>query len=121
MASRRAAASATRWREKSCNTRVPLFRPRRRRHLINYWRTTVARIFPHEFCRKRSLFFSDARYTGAHTQSIESGVAVSRVLSEAGLRLHEITLRTAAGLGAIAALKFDLPDSSLVQAQRSRP
>jgi 2-dehydro-3-deoxyphosphogluconate aldolase/(4S)-4-hydroxy-2-oxoglutarate aldolase len=42
--------------------------------------------------------------------SVASGVAVSRILFEAGLRFQEITLRTAPGLETIAALKRELPE-----------
>ena len=55
--------------------------------------------------------FSHARVIPVLTpRSVESGVAVSRVLFEANLRLQEITLRTRAGLETIAALKRNLPD-----------
>lgn len=40
----------------------------------------------------------------------ESGVAVGRVLFEAGLRVQEITLRTAVGLEVIATLRRELPE-----------
>lgn len=41
--------------------------------------------------------------------SLESGLAVARVLFEAGLRMQEITLRTTAALPTIAALSRELP------------
>jgi 2-dehydro-3-deoxyphosphogluconate aldolase/(4S)-4-hydroxy-2-oxoglutarate aldolase len=54
--------------------------------------------------------FSQARIIPVLTpRSVDSGVAVSRVLFEAGLRVQEITLRTAAGLETIAALSRELP------------
>lgn len=55
--------------------------------------------------------FSQARVIPVLTpQSIESGVTVGRVLFEAGLRLQEITLRTAVGLEVIATLRRELPE-----------
>ncbi|MBS0613210.1 MAG: keto-deoxy-phosphogluconate aldolase, partial [Proteobacteria bacterium] len=41
--------------------------------------------------------------------SLESGLTVARLLFEAGLRMQEITLRTAAALPTIAALGRELP------------
>jgi len=56
-------------------------------------------------------FFSQVRVIPILTPAtVESGVAVSRVLFEAGLRLQEITLRTGAGLATIAALRRELPE-----------
>ena len=56
-------------------------------------------------------FFSQTRIIPILTPaSVTSCVAVSRILFDAGLRLQEITLRTAAGLQSIAALKRDLPE-----------
>ena len=56
-------------------------------------------------------FFSRSRVIPVLTpQSVEEGVAVSRALFDGGLRLHEITLRTAAGIETIAALKKEIPD-----------
>jgi 2-dehydro-3-deoxyphosphogluconate aldolase/(4S)-4-hydroxy-2-oxoglutarate aldolase len=58
-----------------------------------------------------AAYFSRARVIPVLTpHSVESGVAVSRVLFEAGLLMQEITLRTAAGLETIAAIKRDLPE-----------
>jgi Entner-Doudoroff aldolase len=60
---------------------------------------------------QNNAYFSQVRIVPVLTpQSVESGVAVSRVLFEAGLRLQEITLRTAAGIETIAALKRHLPE-----------
>jgi 2-dehydro-3-deoxyphosphogluconate aldolase/(4S)-4-hydroxy-2-oxoglutarate aldolase len=56
-------------------------------------------------------FFSRSRVIPVLTpQSVEEGVGVSRALFEGGLRLHEITLRTAAGVATIAALRKEIPD-----------
>jgi 2-dehydro-3-deoxyphosphogluconate aldolase/(4S)-4-hydroxy-2-oxoglutarate aldolase len=56
-------------------------------------------------------FFSKSRVIPVLTpQTVGEGVAVSRALFEGGLRLHEITLRTAAGLETIAALREEIPD-----------
>ena len=56
-------------------------------------------------------FFSKSRVIPVLTpQSVGEGVAVSRALFDGGLRLHEITLRTAAGLETIAALRKEIPD-----------
>jgi 2-dehydro-3-deoxyphosphogluconate aldolase/(4S)-4-hydroxy-2-oxoglutarate aldolase len=56
-------------------------------------------------------FFSKGRVIPVLTpQSVEEGVAVSRALFDGGLRLHEITLRTAAGVETIAALRKEVPD-----------
>jgi len=56
-------------------------------------------------------FFSKSRVIPVLTpQSVEEGVAVSRALFDGGIRLHEITLRTAAGIETIAALRKEIPD-----------
>ncbi len=56
-------------------------------------------------------FFSGSRVIPVLTpHSVAEGIAVSRALFEGGLRLHEITLRTGAGLETIAALKREIPD-----------
>ena len=56
-------------------------------------------------------FFSKSRVIPVLTpQTVEGGVAVSRALFEGGLRLHEITLRTAAGIETITALRKEIPD-----------
>jgi 2-dehydro-3-deoxyphosphogluconate aldolase/(4S)-4-hydroxy-2-oxoglutarate aldolase len=56
-------------------------------------------------------FFSKTRVIPVLTpQSVEEGVAVSRALFEGGLSFHEITLRTAAGIETIAALRKAIPD-----------
>jgi 2-dehydro-3-deoxyphosphogluconate aldolase/(4S)-4-hydroxy-2-oxoglutarate aldolase len=56
-------------------------------------------------------FFSKSRVIPVLTpQTVEEGVAVSRALFEGGLRLHEITLRTAAGIETITALRKKIPD-----------
>jgi 2-dehydro-3-deoxyphosphogluconate aldolase/(4S)-4-hydroxy-2-oxoglutarate aldolase len=61
--------------------------------------------------RENEGYFSQARVVPVLTPaSVASGVAVSRVLFEAGLRMQEITLRTAAGLDTIAALKQQIPE-----------
>lgn len=55
-------------------------------------------------------YFSRARVVPVLTpESLASGVAVSRILFDAGLRLQEITLRTEWGLETIAALARELP------------
>jgi 2-dehydro-3-deoxyphosphogluconate aldolase / (4S)-4-hydroxy-2-oxoglutarate aldolase len=55
-------------------------------------------------------FFSKSRVIPVLTpQSVEEGVKVSRALFEGGLRLHEITLRTAAGIETITALRKEIP------------
>jgi len=55
-------------------------------------------------------FFSKSRVIPVLTpQSVEEGVKVSRALFEGGLRLHEITLRTAAGIETITALRREIP------------
>jgi 2-dehydro-3-deoxyphosphogluconate aldolase/(4S)-4-hydroxy-2-oxoglutarate aldolase len=55
-------------------------------------------------------FFSKSRVIPVLTpQSVEEGVNVSRALFEGGLRLHEITLRTAAGIETIIALRKETP------------
>jgi 2-dehydro-3-deoxyphosphogluconate aldolase / (4S)-4-hydroxy-2-oxoglutarate aldolase len=60
--------------------------------------------------RDNQSYFSQARVVPVLTpSSVEAGVAVSRVLFEAGLPLLEITLRTACGLETIAALRQSLP------------
>jgi 2-dehydro-3-deoxyphosphogluconate aldolase/(4S)-4-hydroxy-2-oxoglutarate aldolase len=59
---------------------------------------------------ENELFFSKSRVIPVLTpQSVDEGVGVSRALFEGGLRLHEITLRTPAGLQTIAALKKEIP------------
>jgi 2-dehydro-3-deoxyphosphogluconate aldolase/(4S)-4-hydroxy-2-oxoglutarate aldolase len=56
-------------------------------------------------------FFSKSRVIPVLTpQSVEEGVSVSRALFEGGLRLHEITLRTAAGIETITALRKEIPE-----------
>jgi 2-dehydro-3-deoxyphosphogluconate aldolase/(4S)-4-hydroxy-2-oxoglutarate aldolase len=56
-------------------------------------------------------FFSKSRVIPVLTpQTVEEGVNVSRALFEGGLRLHEITLRTAAGIETITALRKEIPD-----------
>lgn len=60
--------------------------------------------------RENETYFSGARVVPVLTPgSIASGVAVSRVLFEAGLRMQEITLRTEWGLQTIAAVTRELP------------
>jgi len=59
---------------------------------------------------ENEVFFSKSRVIPVLTpQSVDEGVAVSRALFEGGLHLHEITLRTPAGLQTIAALKKETP------------
>lgn len=61
--------------------------------------------------RENEAYFSHARVIPVLTPpSIASGVTLSRVLFDAGLRLQEITLRTAVGLDSIAALRRELPE-----------
>ena len=58
-----------------------------------------------------AAYFSQVRVIPVLTpESVASALALSRVLFEAGLRMHEITLRTEWGLEAIAALKRELPE-----------
>jgi 2-dehydro-3-deoxyphosphogluconate aldolase / (4S)-4-hydroxy-2-oxoglutarate aldolase len=58
----------------------------------------------------RVASFSTARVIPVLTPStVATGVAVSRILFEAGLRTQEITLRTPSGLETISALRRDLP------------
>ncbi len=60
--------------------------------------------------KDNEAYFSRARVVPVLTpESVASGIAVSRVLFEAGLRLQEITLRTECGLETIAALTRELP------------
>ena len=60
--------------------------------------------------KENEAYFSRARVVPVLTpESVASGVAVSRVLFEAGLRMQEITLRTEWGLDTIAALTRELP------------
>jgi 2-dehydro-3-deoxyphosphogluconate aldolase / (4S)-4-hydroxy-2-oxoglutarate aldolase len=60
--------------------------------------------------KENEAYFSRARVVPVLTpESAASGVAVSRVLFEAGLRMQEITLRTEWGLDTIAALTRELP------------
>jgi len=60
---------------------------------------------------QNETYFSQARVIAVLTPaSVASGVALSRVLFEAGLRMQEITLRTASGLETIAALKHQIPE-----------
>lgn len=56
-------------------------------------------------------FFSKSRVIPVLTpQAVEEGMAVSRALFEGGLSFHEVTLRTAAGIETIAALRKEIPD-----------
>ena len=56
-------------------------------------------------------FFSKSRVIPVLTpQAAAEGVAVSRALFEGGLHLHEVTLRTPAGIETIAALRKEIPD-----------
>ena len=56
-------------------------------------------------------FFAKSRVIPVLTpQAVEEGVAVSRALFEGGLSFHEITLRTAAGIETIAALRRGIPE-----------
>jgi 2-dehydro-3-deoxyphosphogluconate aldolase/(4S)-4-hydroxy-2-oxoglutarate aldolase len=60
--------------------------------------------------KENEEYFSRARVVPVLTpESVAGGVAVSRVLFEAGLRMQEITLRTEWGLDTIAALTRELP------------
>ncbi len=60
--------------------------------------------------KENAAYFSRARVVPVLTyESVESGVAVSRVLFDAGLRMQEITLRTGCGLETIAAVTRELP------------
>jgi 2-dehydro-3-deoxyphosphogluconate aldolase/(4S)-4-hydroxy-2-oxoglutarate aldolase len=60
--------------------------------------------------KENEAYFSRARVVPVLTpESVASGVAVSRVLFEAGLRMQEITLRTEWGLETIATLTRDFP------------
>jgi 2-dehydro-3-deoxyphosphogluconate aldolase / (4S)-4-hydroxy-2-oxoglutarate aldolase len=60
--------------------------------------------------RDNEAYFSRARVIAVLTpESVASALALSRVLFDAGLRMHEITLRTECGLQAIAALTRELP------------
>jgi 2-dehydro-3-deoxyphosphogluconate aldolase/(4S)-4-hydroxy-2-oxoglutarate aldolase len=59
---------------------------------------------------ENQAYFSRARVVPVLTpESVASAVAVSRVLFEAGLRMHEVTLRNEWGLETIAALTRELP------------
>jgi 2-dehydro-3-deoxyphosphogluconate aldolase/(4S)-4-hydroxy-2-oxoglutarate aldolase len=61
--------------------------------------------------KENETYFSRARVVPVLTpESVASGVAVSRVLFEAGLRMQEITLRTEWGLETIAAVTRELPE-----------
>ncbi len=60
--------------------------------------------------KENEAYFSRARVVPVLTpESVASGIAVSRVLFEAGLRMQEITLRTEWGLETIAAVTRELP------------
>jgi 2-dehydro-3-deoxyphosphogluconate aldolase / (4S)-4-hydroxy-2-oxoglutarate aldolase len=60
--------------------------------------------------KENEAFFSRAKVVPVLTpESVASGIAVSRVLFDAGLQMQEITLRTEWGLGTIAALTRELP------------
>ena len=60
---------------------------------------------------ENQVYFSRARVIPVLTpKSAESGLAVSRLLFEAGLWMQEITLRTESGLETVAALKRELPE-----------
>ena len=60
--------------------------------------------------KENETYFSRARVVPVLTpESVASGIAVSRVLFEAGLRMQEITLRTEWGLDTIAAVTRELP------------
>jgi 2-dehydro-3-deoxyphosphogluconate aldolase / (4S)-4-hydroxy-2-oxoglutarate aldolase len=60
--------------------------------------------------KENETYFSRARVVPVLTpESVANGVAVSRVLFEAGLRMQEITLRTEWGLETIAAVTRELP------------
>jgi 2-dehydro-3-deoxyphosphogluconate aldolase/(4S)-4-hydroxy-2-oxoglutarate aldolase len=56
-------------------------------------------------------YFRTARVIPVLTPaSVASGLAISRILCKAGLRVQEITLRTPAGLETLAAIQRDLPE-----------
>jgi 2-dehydro-3-deoxyphosphogluconate aldolase/(4S)-4-hydroxy-2-oxoglutarate aldolase len=58
-----------------------------------------------------AAYFSQASVLPVLTaMSAASGLAVSHVLFDAGLRIQEITLRTQSGFDTIAALKHELPE-----------
>jgi 2-dehydro-3-deoxyphosphogluconate aldolase/(4S)-4-hydroxy-2-oxoglutarate aldolase len=60
--------------------------------------------------KENEAYFSRARVVPVLTpESLASGLAVSRVLFDAGLRMQEITLRTEWGLETIAAVTRELP------------
>jgi 2-dehydro-3-deoxyphosphogluconate aldolase/(4S)-4-hydroxy-2-oxoglutarate aldolase len=60
--------------------------------------------------KENEAYFSRARVVPILTpESVASGLAVSRVLFDAGLRMQEITLRTEWGLETIAAVTRELP------------
>lgn len=60
--------------------------------------------------QRNEAYFSRARVVPVLTpESVAGAVAVSRVLFEAGLRVHEITLRNQWGLESIAAVTRELP------------
>lgn len=60
--------------------------------------------------KENQAYFSQVRVIAVLTpESVASALALSRVLFEAGLHMHEITLRTECGLEAIAALTRELP------------
>jgi 2-dehydro-3-deoxyphosphogluconate aldolase/(4S)-4-hydroxy-2-oxoglutarate aldolase len=61
--------------------------------------------------KENAAYFSRSRVVPVLTpESVASGVAVSRVLFDAGLRTQEITLRNEWGLETIAALRQELPE-----------
>lgn len=61
--------------------------------------------------QENETYFARARVLPVLTPiSVGSGIAVSRILFDAGLRLQEITLRTELGLETIGALKQAVPD-----------
>lgn len=58
-----------------------------------------------------ATFFSQGRVIPVLTPgSVESGVTVSRLLFDAGLKMQEIALRTASALDTITTLRKELPD-----------
>ena len=60
--------------------------------------------------KDNEAYFSQVRVIAVLTpESVASALDLSRVLFEAGLRMHEITLRTDCGLEAIATLTRELP------------
>jgi len=60
--------------------------------------------------KENEAYFSRVRVVPVLTpDSVASGVAVSRVLFDAGLRMQEITLRTEWGLQTIAAVTQEIP------------